>query len=178
MKYSDAFKAQMIQKLTRPGGPSASGLSKEMGVPQSTLSRWVRDTHVAWPVSHSSTEAPGRSMSGRRPQDWTPEEKYAVMIEAASVPDEELGAFLREKGLHQTHLVQWRQDMLTALREPKARPAKPSGEARRIRELERELTRKEKALAEAAALLLLKKKAQVLWGDEDDTTAPKKGRRS
>lgn len=178
MKYSDAFKAQIVQKLTSPGGPSASGLSKEVGVPQSTLSRWVRDSHVPWRMTHSTTDAPGRSMPERRPQDWTPEEKYAVMIEAASLPDEELGAFLREKGLHETNLMQWRQEMLTALREPKARPAKPSAELRRIRELERELARKEKALAEAAALLLLKKKAQALWGDEDDTTAPKKGRRS
>lgn len=117
-------------------------------------------------------------MPGRRPQDWTAEEKYAVMIEAASLPDEELGAFLREKGLHQANLKQWRQEMLTALGESKTRPSKPSAETRRIRELERELARKEKALAEAAALLLLKKKAQALWGDEDGTTAPKKGRRS
>lgn len=178
MKYSDAFKAQMVQKLTRRGGPSATGLSREVGVPQSTLSRWVRDSHVPWQMTHSTADAPGRSMSDRRPQDWKAEEKYAVMIEAASLPDEELGAFLREKGLHQAHLKQWRQEMLTALGESKARSSRPSAETRRIRELERELARKEKALAEAAALLLLKKKAQALWGDEDDTTAPKKGRRS
>ena len=44
---------------------------------------------------------------------------------------------------------------------------------RRVRELERELNRKEKALAEAAALLVLKKKAQAIWGDEDDDTDPR-----
>jgi hypothetical protein len=38
---------------------------------------------------------------------------------------------------------------------------------KRIQELERELNRKEKALAEAAALLVLRKKAQAIWGDED-----------
>lgn len=36
--------------------------------------------------------------------------------------------------------------------------------------LERELDRKEKALAEAAALLVLKRKVQEICGDEDDTT--------
>ena len=117
-------------------------------------------------------------MPARRPQDWTAEEKYAAMIEAASLPDEELGAFLRKKGLHQANLRQWRQEMLKGLEKPGGRSSKNSAETRRIRELERELTRKEKALAEAAALLILKKKAQALWGDEDDTTAPKKGRRS
>ena len=40
----------------------------------------------------------------------------------------------------------------------------------RIRALERELARKEKALAEAAALLILKKKTPDLFGDEDDDT--------
>ena len=116
-------------------------------------------------------------MPARRPQDWSAEEKYAVMIEAASLPDEDLGAFLREKGLHQANLTQWRQEMLAGLGKSKVRSLKPSAETRRIRELERELARKEKALAEAAALLILKKKAQALWGDEDDNTAAKKGRR-
>ena len=109
--------------------------------------------------------------------DWT-EEECAVMLEAASLSDDELGAFVRGKGLRQGNLIQWRQDMLTALGAAKARSSRPSAETRRIRELERELARKEKALAEAAALLLLKKKVQVLWGDEDDTTAVRKGRRS
>jgi len=179
MQYSETFKSQMVQKLTRPGGPSANALSGEVGVHQSTLSRWLREAHVPWQVSsRPAPDEPGTTMPARRPQDWTAEEKYAVLIEAASLPDEELGAFLREKGLHQANLKQWRQQMLTALDEAKVRPSKPTAETRRIRELERELARKEKALAEAAALLLLKKKAQALWGDEDDTTARRKGRRS
>jgi hypothetical protein len=34
--------------------------------------------------------------------------------------------------------------------------------------LERELRRKDKALAETAALLTLRKKAQAIWGDGED----------
>jgi len=48
--------------------------------------------------------------------------------------------------------------------------AKKAPESKRIRELERELRRKDAALAETAALLVLKKKAQMIWGDEDDNT--------
>ena len=55
---------------------------------------------------------------------------------------------------------------------PRSRSMKKSPEARRIRELEKELRRKDKALAETAALLVLKKKANAIWGDEDDDTAP------
>ena len=55
VNYSKAFKDQMVQKLTRPGGPSATGLSREVGVHQATLSRWVREAHVSWqgtPYTH------------------------------------------------------------------------------------------------------------------------------
>ena len=41
-------------------------------------------------------------------------------------------------------------------------------EKKRIKALERDLRRKEKALAEAAALLVLRKKAEAIWGDGED----------
>ena len=51
-----------------------------------------------------------------------------------------------------------------------ARPGVSTAEAQRIKELERDLARKEKALAEAAALMILRKKAEAIWGrgDEDE----------
>jgi hypothetical protein len=39
---------------------------------------------------------------------------------------------------------------------------------KRIKQLEKELLRKEKALAEAAALIILRKKAQAIWGDPEE----------
>ena len=41
-------------------------------------------------------------------------------------------------------------------------------QAKTIKQLQRELNRKEKALAEAAALLVLEKKIQALWEDQED----------
>lgn len=41
-------------------------------------------------------------------------------------------------------------------------------EKKRIKALERELRRKEKALAETAALLTLRKKAAAIWGEGED----------
>ena len=47
--------------------------------------------------------------------------------------------------------------------------SKELNEERKIKEkLEKELARKEKALAEAAALLVLRKKANEIWGTEDE----------
>ena len=104
----------------------------------------------------------------KRPHDWTSEEKLAAVLEAASLSEEDLGPFLRSQGLHESHLKQWHDQMLIGL-EPS--PAK-SAEKKRIQELEKEIQRKDRALAEAAALLVLKKKAQDIWEDEDDDTTP------
>jgi transposase-like protein len=99
-----------------------------------------------------------------------------VVIEAASIAEAELGAFLRRKGLHEAQLQEWRQRLLASLSERGPGPSKAvRAEARRIRQLEQELARKEKALAEAAALLVLKKKAQEIWGDEAGPTGGKSG---
>jgi transposase-like protein len=115
-------------------------------------------------------------MKTKRPQDWNAEEKLCAVLEAAALSDEELGAFLRRKGLHEAQLQQWRDQMLSGLAPAPARQGKKAPEARRIRELEKELTRKDKALAETAALLVLKKKVQEIWGDEDDDTGNKSDR--
>ncbi len=115
-------------------------------------------------------------MAAKRPQDWTAEEKLQAVIEAVGLPEAELGEFLRRQGLHEAQLQQWRDGVLAGLEQhPKRGSKKSSPEARRVRELERELARKDKALAEAAALLILKKKAQAIWGDEADDTSPKSG---
>ena len=97
------------------------------------------------------------------------------MMEAESLSTEDLGAFLRRKGLHEAHLQQWRTIVLAGLRGPSGRPsAKASADGRRIRESEKELDRKDKALAETAALLVLKKKPMPSGG----TWTPPTGRRS
>jgi transposase-like protein len=114
----------------------------------------------------SFSESMKRLTNMKRPQDWSAEEKLAAVLEAASLSEDELGVFLRSRGLHDAQLQQWRDQMLIGL-EPK--PFKRA-ETKRIQELEKELRRKDKALAETAALLVLKKKAQAIWGDEDDDT--------
>ena len=59
---------------------------------------------------------------------------------------------------------------------PKKKSKRKSAETKRIRQLEKEVARKDKALAETAALLVLKKKVQAIWGDEDDDIPPKNGK--
>ena len=170
--YSKAFRTLMVQKMTSPDRPDVESLAAEVGVPRSTLYRWVSDIDKLTP--RTASEAPlslattPRPNSMKRPQDWSAQEKLSAVLEAASLSDEELGAFLRSRGLHEAQLQQWRDLMLAGL-EPKAvQGTKKAPEGKRLRELEKELRRKDKALAETAALLVLKKKAQAIWGDDED----------
>lgn len=112
----------------------------------------------------------------KSPRDWSAAEKLRVVAAAEGLTDEQLGEFLRREGVHEKQLDEWREAATTALEASRPRRAQPSPEAKRIKQLEAELNRKEKALAEAAALLVLKKKAQAIWGDEDDSTDEKNGK--
>jgi transposase-like protein len=113
----------------------------------------------------------GKRAGGKK---WTAEQKLRIVLKATDLSDEELGAFLRREGVHEAQLKEWTKAATTALSsKPKSKQASP--ETKRIRALEKELRRKEKALAETAALLALKKKLAEIWGDEDDDTSTRSG---
>lgn len=103
---------------------------------------------------------------------WSAEEKVRVVLEAAGVSDQELGGFLRREGLHEEDLARFREEVRSAAIAGLTPPKKAArgDEQKRIKDLERELKRKEAALAEAAALLVLRKKAGALWGGEGEDT--------
>ncbi|WP_433927018.1 IS3 family transposase [Sorangium cellulosum] len=157
-EYSESFKRKIVQRLLAPGGPTAVALSAETGVHQTTLSRWLRDARSLAPMSDDARRsAPPPPVAARRPEDWTPEQKLRAVTEAAALSERELGEFLRREGLHEAQLAEWRKAALEALGGP-AKPGHGSAPSRRVRELERQLRRKDKALAEAAAILVLQKK--------------------
>ena len=172
-KYSTGFKARMVQRLSAPERESGASLSRETGVPQSTLSRWrnqagrVRVRGVMHEGSMTNDARPGAVP--RRPKDWSAEEKLRFVVKAMTVSDEELGELLRRSGLHEADYQAWKTTMLGALKVP-AKRGSSSKERKKLQKLERELRRKDKALAETAALLVLQGKTQALWGDEGDDT--------
>jgi transposase len=174
MQYSEKFKSRMVGKMAGPRGVSANALSGEVGINQPTLSRWLREARTVSGMSKLSRESK-KKVSSDRSKDWSSEEKFRVVVESRNLSEEALGAFLREEGLHQVQLDEWAEAMFSGLTTPKK--SKPAvAETKRIKKLERELRRKEKALAEAAALLILQKKVQAIWGDEDDDTEPRSGK--
>ena len=158
--YSDEFKQEMVKKLSMPGGPSASGLSKEVGVSHASLSRWIREYG----------RSPGEGKSDKTPKSWSAEAKLKAVIETKGMAPEEIGGYLRKEGLHSFHIEQWKKEImdgLTASIKPKRKGTEYSLLKKRNKELERELRRKDRALAEATALLVLQKKVQLIWGDKE-----------
>jgi transposase len=180
MQYSEAFKRRMVQKLCGPGAISACALARQEDLSQASLSRWkLQAATLGDMTKRDNSSEPNEETTHKRPQDWSMEEKLQAVLEAAALSDKELGAYLRRKGIHEGTLTQWRDLVNNALGkpQPKVRKSREHKEAdKRVRKLERELRRKDAALAETAALLVLKKKAQAIWGDEDDDTDPKSGR--
>lgn len=160
----------MVAKLVGPKAMSATALGKETGLHQATLSRWLKEAStIARTMPRKKVQPVPPS---KQPQEWTAEEKLAIVLEAGGLSEGELGVFLRSKGVHTAILEEWRRQALAGIRGTE-RASTLQTEGRRVRELERELRRKDKALAETAALLVLKKKAQAIWGDEGDDTEPK-----
>ncbi len=100
------------------------------------------------------------------------EEKLEIIVKTFSMSENEVGEFLRSKGLHSAEIEEWKQTFYSAQR-PVGRP-RLDPELVELRsnkkELERDLKRKDKALAEMAARIILVKKSQLLFGvsEEDE----------
>jgi transposase-like protein len=151
-QYSDAFKAKMVERMTGRSATSASQLQKEVGVSQTSLSKWLDEARS---LVHMSRP--------KKPKVRSIDEKIRILAEGGKLTGEELPAFLEKHGVRLAEFEGWRLALDEDGRSSKA-------VTHRIRALERDLARKDAALAEAAALLLLKKKLQAAFGVEDDDT--------
>jgi len=166
--YSMGFKSRMVKRMAGPEAISASALSQEVGVAQATLSRWLRDCRTLAGMNKKSEGGAKKS------RNKTADDKLRIVMESASLTGEALGVFLRREGVHEVQLKEWCEKVVAAatgaLKDANRKKGERTPEARRIRELESELRRMEKALAEAAALLILKKKWDAYLEERDGAT--------
>lgn len=138
-------------------------LAEKYGVGLSTLQKWLKEYRAG-------EHKPMERKKEKRPQDWTAQERLDALLETAGLSEQDLGSWCRRHGLHTHHLEKWKQEAVTG--RMGKQDAATQAEIKRLREenkqLQKELRRKDKALAEAAALLVLKKKADAIWGDGED----------
>jgi transposase-like protein len=171
-QYSEELKAALVEKMLPPQNVPVGQLARETGIPKDTLYTWRAKYRQA---SEVSVPAHDRPPDPSIPQDWSAEDKFAVVLETAALSEAELSAYCRRKGLYAEQIEAWKQACRrangpqTASREEQAQR---QAQVKRIHELEAELRRKDQALAETAALLVLTKKVQALWEVAGDAASP------
>jgi uncharacterized small protein (DUF1192 family) len=113
--------------------------------------------------------------SHKDPEGWSAADKFTVVLETAGLNGTELSSYCRERGLYPEQVERWRQASQDAnekpvltLKEQRELEKLRAQDQREIKRLEKELRKKEKALAEAAALLLVTIKMQALWGEAEE----------
>ena len=159
MRYSLAFKQSVLRRILPPNTESVNEVSAELGISANTIYQWLKKART------STLERDGEISPNRR----GPKEKLKLLLEGMKVAEEKRGEWLRENGLHSEHLHQFEQEIRDIVTDKnEKRKEEIRNLKKRNKELERELHKKEKALAEMAALLTLKKKASAIWGEKED----------
>ena len=156
-KYSKEFKEQALAKVySRGNNQSIQGVANDLNICLQTLKTWMKKTQLDSPR--------GLQPKSKRPQDWRPEERLAALQKSYGLLGEDLNAWCREHGVFNHQLEQWKADfcLQSGTTENRTLQSLKADNQR----LERELLRKDKALAEAAALLVLQKKFRALLGGE------------
>lgn len=163
MRYSNERKEAVLKKMLPPENKSIPEIAREEGISEPTLYLW-----------RNAARASGRLLpnADSTPDGWTSADKFSAVVETAAMNEAQLAEYCRQRGLFPEQIRAWRLACEQA-NNWEAAQTKQTKEAmravrKRTQELERELHRKEKALAEAAALLVLKKKADARWGEGED----------
>ena len=162
MRYSSERKEAVLKKMLPPANKTIKEIAREEGISEATLYNWRK-----------AARAEGRLLpdGDATPTGWSSADKFAAVLETAALNEAELSEYCRQRGLYPAQIEEWRAACEQAndwdrsqnkrLTEVRKRDEK------RIRDLERDLKKKEKALAETAALLVLSKKLEAIWGDEE-----------
>jgi len=159
-RYSQEFMKSAVVKMMNRGSRPLASIQEELGVSLGSLYRWKATFGTI-----------GGMKKSQSPQDRSSKEKLKAFVEFASLPPEKQGEYLRKEGLHVDNLEVWRKQMESGLEPAQSRQAaraERSADRKKIKALEKELHRKDRALAETTALLVLKKKANLIWGTGED----------
>jgi transposase-like protein len=162
-RYSKEIKESILKRMIPPNNEAISRISEETGITEATLYKWRKEARAA------GNATPG---DGQGPEQWNSEDKFLIVMETYAMNGAELAEYCRKKGLYKEQIEAWRDTCLNAngqeFNQTKQLNQELKEEKKKAKMLEKDLLKKEKALAEAAALLLLRKKAQAIWGDQED----------
>jgi len=160
-QYSKEFKSSIIAKMLPPNNVPVPDLARDTGIPKDTLYYWRNQQQE----TNGNPKTKG-ALSGALGSA----EKFSIVMETASLNEVELSEYCRRKGLYPEQIRTWRDSckQANAAATTKVDRAKLTRQKKQIKQLETELRRKDKALAEAAALLVLQKKVRAIWEEPED----------
>lgn len=161
-KFTQSFKIQAVEKaLNRTDSTGLEEVANSLGIGYSTLQKWIVKSRKQEFELRKETANSKSTSKEKRPQDWSLKGKLDLVIACGSLVDADASALCREKGLYPHHVKQWKSDFAQgSAAAPKANmPTENKQLKSEILDLQKELRRKDKALAETAALLVLQKKS-------------------
>ena len=162
-KYSAERKEAVLKQLSPPHNMTLASLAQQEGISYATLYNWRNK------LRQQGQPVPGNTTS---PDDWSAEAKLAVVAETMPLSESELGKYCREKGLYPEQVKEWRQNCLygfMSIAERKRVEIKQTkADKRELKQLKKQLRRKDQALSEAAALLILRKKLNAFYGEDSE----------
>lgn len=148
-----------MKKVLIPGGKGVPAVAEETGVSVPTLYSWIRKLRGSTEMENGITGPNERSLS----------EKHELLMESASLGPEALGEWLRGRGVHEEHLKLWRTELREVLESGGASTRRELARSHREnKSLQKEVRRKDKALAELTAIVVLKKKLETLLGEGEE----------
>ena len=174
-KHDRLFKEKAVARLLPPENAPAREVAQELGIAYSTLIYW-RGTILCETQNSSQQTGPSQDtqpnpLSSKARQTWTGASRFEAILATAVLDETSKGAWCRERGIYLKDLERWRTTATQALANPES-PKVSSSENKenrnKIRKLEQELRRKDKALAETAALLVLSKKVEAIFQKNTD----------
>lgn len=165
MKYSIGFRNSVLRKVLPPENRSVYQVAKEVGISAITIQSWLSRLKDGTMTIEAGDFEPTPGQRGA-------EEKFKLLLESKSITDADLGDWLRRHGLHSEHLSLWEQELGDILKDKQQQLRRENTELKKqIKQLQREINKKDKAMAEALALITLKKKVTAIYQsmDEEDS---------
>lgn len=161
IRYSEETKKEVLSRVTGTEKESVIKVAKEKNINKATIYNWIKDaeTEEAVKISRSNGK-------------WRSEDKFHMVLETASLTEQEISEYCRRKGIYTEDLKAWEVQCMNAnnssVEDSKILKAELKEEKDKNRRIEKELRFKEKALAETAALLVLRKNVHAIWGDQEE----------
>ena len=157
--YTEEERIVLIKRTLSPSSIPIPQMAKETGISETALRAWKEKYFPSVPAMNT-----GKELSSK--------EKFLVVMETYSLPEVKLAEYCRLKGLYVEQAKKWRESCMNANGQEREISKDLRNELqedkKKIKNLENELNRKDRALAETATLLVLRKKLGAILGDQEE----------